>query len=341
MYSRISDITTLDLAITSVCNARCMDCARWWVDDEGTQYHNPRDDHMNQHWPWRDLCDHMSVLTAVRQVLICGNAGDPMSHANIADICEWITQQWPGVYIEIDTNGSLGTAQTYQRLSQLGTVHFRFAVDGLADTNHIYRRRVPWHRVVNNIKLWHSLGGDATLKTIDFPWNEPDRDQIRAWADGMDWGWRLEPRWNPDIDQRIMNQSDDTPSEWQWPLEEGRDWQSAVSDQITRWRAMGQPMQAECKSRSGDWLYINHDHKVWPCCYWSNSEYVQWEVQKKHLQHLQRVADPTWNSLDHRSLTDIIQHPIMQGIERLWHGTDIDNTSSICMAQCGGCASRE
>lgn len=339
VYRKISDIRLVDLALTSVCNARCMDCARWWQRG-GRIYHNPMDTHANHHWPWQALCDHLSVLTHVDQVVICGNAGDPMSHPNIADVCEWMCDHWPGVGIEIDTNGSLGTTRTWRRLGRLGNLRIRFAVDGLEDTNHIYRRRVPWHRVMHNINLWHGLGGQGVLKTIDFPWNQHQRGQIARWAHRLGWSWRLDPRWNPDWDEMIQLTPKDTPQPWKGPIHKDRDWKPSVRRQIAQWVSQGRPMAAECKSH-GDWLYINHNHKVWPCCYWANSEYVEWHVQKKHLEHVLKVADPKWNSLDHRSLVEIIRHPIFQGIERLWRGSTLDNTSSLCMANCGKCASDE
>ena len=340
MYDRISDIHTLDLAITSVCNAKCMDCARWWVDDEGMQYHNPRDDRANHHWPWETLCEHLAILGNITHVLICGNAGDPMAHPHVADICEWIHAQWPMAHICIDTNGSLGTVETWRRLADIPRerISVRFAVDGLEDTNHIYRRNVPWERVKHNITWWFRSRGSGTLKTIDFPWNEPDRDEIREWADDLGWEWQLDARWNPDMDQRIIETSrlDPPIMKWEQPLEDGSDWQTPVGQHISKWIAQGKPMQAECRSR-GDWLYINHDHRVWPCCYWANAEYTQWERSKKHLQHLQRLAEPTWNSLDHHSLKDIINHPIMRSIDRLWQGKSIHDTSIMCIHQCGGC----
>ena len=340
VYQNISDIRLVDLAITSVCNATCMDCARWW-QHQGRIFHNPLDTHRNHHWPWRDLCGHLSVLTHVDRVIICGNAGDPMSHPNIVEACQWMCQRWSDVWIEIDTNGSLGKDDTYRGLADLGgRVTFRFAVDGLADTNHIYRRGVPWHRVEHNILLWHSLGGDAVLKTIDFPWNQHQRADIKAWALGMGWQHRVDPRWSPDWDHLIISHPEDKPRAWRWRITEHQEWKPSVEKQILDWISRGRPMRPECKSH-GDWLYINHDHRVWPCCYWANSSYVEWLVQKKHLEHVQRVAHPDWNCLDHRPLTEIIRHPIFQGIERLWQGSDVDSTSSLCMHNCGGCTSDE
>jgi len=338
VYSNISDINQLDLAITSVCNAKCMDCARWWTDEVGHMYHNPADQHANHHWPWQELCGHLDVLTHIKTVLICGNAGDPMSHPHVADVCEFIRNKWPRAWIEIDTNGSLGNTQTWQRLSRLAPIGIRFAVDGLKDTNQIYRRGVPWHRVTHNIDQWHSMGGQAVMKTIDFPWNEKDRSNIKAWAESLGWQWLLESRWHPELDQRIMSHHvfDTDIKQWPWPVQPDSPWQESAQQHIDAWVKQNRPMQAECKS-NGDWLYINHDHRVWPCCYWANAPYVQWDTQRQHLKHIQRIADPNWNSLDHHSLSNIIQHPILQGMEKLWQGSSVDDTSMTCLEACGGC----
>lgn len=335
MYESITQITTLDVAITSVCNAHCMDCARWWVDEQGELYDNPLDTHRNQHWPWRRLADHTDVLSNIQRVLITGNAGDPLSHPHIADLVHHWRTQWPHSHIEIDTNGSLGTPETWQRLRDCA-VSVRFAVDGLEHTNHIYRKSVPWHRVVHNIRQWHSLGGDGTLKTIDFPWNAQDRDQIKAWSQQLGFEWLLDHRWQPDLDDRIQlwSRNPNKPQQWSSDHNDDEAWQHESEQIIHAWTQQGQPMRPECKDR-GDWLYINHDHRVWPCCYWATSGYMQWHTHKRQLEHLQRQADADWNSLDHHSLQEIISHPLLTNLESLWQGTDSNTACLSCVHNCG------
>ena len=341
MYTKLSDINVLDVAITSVCNALCMDCSRWWAHHD-QQFHNPVDTHTNHHWPWQQLIDHTMVLPNIKRILICGNAGDPMSHPNISDIVETWHQQWPHCDIEIDTNGSLGSDQQWQVLSQLDRVRVRFAVDGLDDTNHIYRRGVPWHRVQHNIQRWSDWGCRGTLKTIDFPWNESQRDQIHAWSKQLNFNWLLDARWSPHLDQHIqsLHRNQPKPSKWLGSTDPHEDWHDThIESMIRTWISHNKPMQAECRS-DGEWLYINHDHRVWPCCYWANVEYSQNHAMRFHQRALMKEFEPNWNSLYHHTLEQILQHPMLKNLEQLWQGTDKSNTSSLCLEQCSGCFNR-
>ena len=339
MYHSIDHIHTLDVAITSVCNALCIDCARWWIDDQGQQHHNPRDGHRNHHWPADQLLAHTTPLTNIRTVLITGNAGDPLTHPQLAHIVRQWSLQWPHCHIEIDTNGSVGSTQQWQDLADIPRVQVRFAIDGLEDTNHIYRRSVPWHRVVHNVEQWSALGGDGTLKTIDFPWNLDQRDQIKQWSRQLGFDHIVDQRWNPELDDTILalHRANRSVSDWQGTTDPDGDWHTSADRIIQQWIDMGRPMEAECKSGSGEWLYINHDHRVWPCCYWASADYVQWHTQRHQLDHLQRQLPADWNSLDHHSLTDIIQNPLLSQLELLWQGDSVSNTSLTCIDQCGKC----
>ena len=342
MYRSISDITVLDLDVTAVCNARCVDCARWQSTAESGElevYHNYMDPHRNTHYAWPLLSEHITVLPNISKIIVCGNAGDPMAHPHIADIMTWLHHRWPTATLHLDTNGSLGRADTWQALSGL-PMDVRFAVDGLADTNHIYRRGVKWSRVVNNIEQWHSLGGDGTLKTIDFLWNHSDRPKIKAWAEDLGWQWQLDERWHPGLDHWIYQHyiKDKKIRDWHKAVPQTPpDIQHHLDTVIDGWHQSGQGITPRCKE-GGDWIYINHDHTVWPCCYWANVRYSETPQQLGHHHQAQllRSLASDWNSLDHHPLEHIIQHPVFTGIEQLWQGSTSADTSWTCIHNCCG-----
>ena len=337
MYESLDRITTLDLAITSVCNAHCPDCARWWWTDQLTQHANPRDHHRNTHWPWRELCDHISVLPNIQRVLIVGNSGDPLTHPHVADIVDECHHQWPTAELHIDTNGSVGTAATWQRLAQCEDLTVTFSVDGLADTNSIYRQGVPWHRVVHNIQQFHQWGGRGEIKTIDWSWNLDQRDQIRDWAHDLGWSWVLTHKWLAETDDFLTEHTNlSKPTPWPATLSDQPSWHlTEWQHTVQQWVAQGRPMTPECK-QDGDWLYINHDHRVWPCCYWAQAHYLQDYDSHQH-RLLGHTQTHTWNSLDHHSLTDIIQDHRLSQLEQLWQGSHSDDASCVCIRQCGRC----
>ena len=54
-----------------------------------------------------------------------------------------------------------------------------FGIDGLEDTNHIYRRGVKWERLQDNFREYIKAGGDAGWQFIVFPWNEHQIEEAR------------------------------------------------------------------------------------------------------------------------------------------------------------------
>ena len=68
-----------------------------------------------------------------------------------ADIVRYTGETNPNIKITVHTNGGIrppkwwsDLAKTYNNLSVV------FSIDGLEDTNHIYRRKVVWGRVMEN-----------------------------------------------------------------------------------------------------------------------------------------------------------------------------------------------
>jgi len=54
-----------------------------------------------------------------------------------------------------------------------------FGIDGLEDTNHIYRRGVKWERLQNNFREYIKAGGNAGWQFIVFPWNVHQIEEAR------------------------------------------------------------------------------------------------------------------------------------------------------------------
>ena len=55
-----------------------------------------------------------------------------------------------------------------------------FAIDGLEDTNHLYRRNVRWSKLMENIKAFTDAGGEATWAMLIFKHNESQIENCRS-----------------------------------------------------------------------------------------------------------------------------------------------------------------
>jgi len=105
-----------------------------------------------------------------------GHLGDPMMNPDIVKLAELTKCR-----TSVTTNGSIGTKQTWQALAELG-VEGRFSIDGLEDTNHLYRQDVQWSKVMERAKWFISAGGHASWKWIPFAHNTHQEEETRKLA---------------------------------------------------------------------------------------------------------------------------------------------------------------
>ena len=105
-----------------------------------------------------------------------GNLGDPMMNPDIVELVK-CTQ----CHTAITTNGSIGSKQTWQDLAKQH-VEVRFSIDGLEDTNHLYRQDVQWSKVMDRVKWFIDAGGKAIWKWILFKHNAHQEDETRKLA---------------------------------------------------------------------------------------------------------------------------------------------------------------
>jgi MoaA/NifB/PqqE/SkfB family radical SAM enzyme len=108
-----------------------------------------------------------------------GNLGDPMMNPDILSLTELT-----GCRTSITTNGSIGSEETWTRLAEKD-VEVVFSVDGLEDTNHLYRQDVSWNKVMERMKWFIGAGGLATWKFVVFKHNSHQKPQARELSEEL------------------------------------------------------------------------------------------------------------------------------------------------------------
>jgi len=179
MYN-INDIRHVHLEISSRCNASCPLCPR-----------NLHGYPFNDGYVERDLSleDAKKIfkpefLGQLTSLLINGNLGDMVMNADSLDIIKYFREHNSTMDITISTNGGARPTSFWQDLAKLNCKIW-FCVDGLEDTNHLYRQNVVWNIVMNNATAFINAGGHATWQLIDFNFNRPQRDTIQKLAKSM------------------------------------------------------------------------------------------------------------------------------------------------------------
>jgi MoaA/NifB/PqqE/SkfB family radical SAM enzyme len=160
-------ITSFHVEASSHCNARCPGCPR------NVYGYNVKDFITLQHLSperYREIRDRYPDLSQVR---INGGLGDPMMNPHITKIVEH-----SDCFVQITTNGSIGNRNTFERLAELNTL-IEFSIDGLEDTNHLYRPDVSWDKIMDRVKWFIDAGGHAVWKWVPFRHNSHQLEQAK------------------------------------------------------------------------------------------------------------------------------------------------------------------
>ena len=170
---KINQIRRLQLEITSFCNAQCPSCerAKYDVLPEFVykKHLNSLEISLKQLKKWLPL----DKLTSLMHIHLCGNIDEPTLHPELFDICKWLEESLPEhVWIHISTNGGTRDKKFWKQMASLKRTLIIFGIDGLEDTNHIYRKNVKWKKLEENFKIYIKYGGTASWQFIVFEHNK-------------------------------------------------------------------------------------------------------------------------------------------------------------------------
>jgi MoaA/NifB/PqqE/SkfB family radical SAM enzyme len=178
-----SVIDEYQIEITTNCNAACPQCPR-----------NINGGEVNPHLPVvyldRQTIDRAfptELVSRLRQVFFCGSYGDPIAHPDLLDILRDFRSKSPTVWLYLHTNGGIRSPEWWEELAGIlnGYGKIDFGIDGLEDTNHLYRRNVGWNKVMANTRAFITAGGKAQWNYIVFRHNEHQIDQAKQLSQDM------------------------------------------------------------------------------------------------------------------------------------------------------------
>jgi MoaA/NifB/PqqE/SkfB family radical SAM enzyme len=278
-------IAEVHLEITARCNAACPQCPR-----------NLPGGAANPDLPLAELsaADLEAILPddfvrRLRKVYLCGNYGDPMAARDTLPALERLRAVNPGIQLGIHTNGGGRDPAWWARLA--GVVSYcRFGIDGLEDTNHLYRRGVEWRKVMAATEAFIAAGagrggrGAAEWDFIVFRHNEHQVDAARDLAARMGFrkffakrtGRFFSPREGRTVERLDVTDRD---GEVEYTLEPPADpvWRNPVAVQLDLtvggrdgWRKYLETAPVRCKVLSPAKIYVSAEGLVFPCCFMGN-----------------------------------------------------------------------
>jgi MoaA/NifB/PqqE/SkfB family radical SAM enzyme len=331
MSEHLQNLDFLDIEVSTACNANCLDCCRNEIID-GVIYNNPWHPYLNKHYQLQDFRNHINQFsnTTPNFVVLCGNSGDPMSNPDIAEIVVALRNTFPHSTLEIETNGSLGKLETFEKIAEQNC-RIRFHLDGLEDTLHVYRKNVKYQSVMRNALHFISHKGEAIWDTIDFPHTAHQVDEMKSMADRLGFSdFHITHRFHPEHDEMIVKTQNIKPQSISHVEVDTPNF--VVSD---KWFENNK-IQPKCRENTHiTELYIESNGTVWPCCTIAQIQFRKMDSDHKKWIEMNKKYGKNWNSLYHHDLDDILASSFFsKDLPSSWTNQQL---LEYCKNKCGQC----
>jgi MoaA/NifB/PqqE/SkfB family radical SAM enzyme len=181
------ELKQIHIELTNACNAACPMCVRFYRNSPlprpDLEVGQITLDKFKQYFP-------PEILQPCAKIMFCGVHGDPCMARDMLEICEYIQENTTMKFaIQVHTNGGMRNPEWWAELGKVFAKRNQmtwecwrviFSVDGLEDTNHIYRRNVKWNNLIANIKAFTGAGGNAGWEYLIFKHNEHQLEEAEA-----------------------------------------------------------------------------------------------------------------------------------------------------------------
>jgi len=333
-----NELKQIHLEITNNCQASCPMCNR---NINGGQ-DNPLIKIRN--WSLDEFKNVMTaeVLTQLDSYYFCGNFGDPMLNNDLIAMCQYSTAVAPDTRVVIHTNGGARSTAWWTQLAHALPKHHRvvFALDGLADTHHLYRVGTRFDDVIDNARAFILAGGVAEWVFIKFKHNEHQVEQAQLMATELGFQHftlKNSSRFILEPSVKVVDRKGNTTH----CIEPATDVPMKFIDKkvIDAYKAIVSNSVISCKAKHEKEIYIDAFGEVLPCCWLASVPYsyinpdealeVRTEMLRQHHELVNSLGNI--NAFDN-PVKDIIESDKYQ---TAWDEYWTTNKLITCARTCG------
>jgi len=334
---------TIHLEITEKCNASCLQCGRNKNGGEVNQYLDNRE---------LTLKDIQNVLDPERikklkKVYMCGNFGDPIAAKDTLKVFEYLRTNNPDMNLSMNTNGSLHNPTWWRKLVHL-RVTVRFSIDGLKDTNHIYRQNTDFDKIIENAKAFIQDGGYAIWDYLVFGHNEHQVEEARELSEKLGFkqfvakktgrffsnsktkGKESHTGLNKKSGEKIKIEKPKNDKYKNKALEK----EELLVEQYGSLDNYLEQTDIACKVYERE-IYISAEGLVLPCC-WLADQLYKWYWPEKHAPIWKLIKDKRDINIKFHNLDEILNGETFNKIQESWHARSFkDGRLKVCALKCG------
>ena len=167
-------VTRVHLEVTARCNAACPQCHRNYSG--GPKRINVQELELSLEDVKRIL--PVSFLQQLNLLYVNGNYGDGAVAKDIVEIFTYLREASPRLHLMLFTNGSVHTPDWWERLGGIINEIY-WGIDGLEDTNHIYRRHTSFKKIIANAEAFNKTADKSVWVFNVFKHNEHQVEEAR------------------------------------------------------------------------------------------------------------------------------------------------------------------
>jgi MoaA/NifB/PqqE/SkfB family radical SAM enzyme len=343
-------IKAVHIELTDNCNVSCPQCGR-----------NKLGGSDNQHLPKKEISleDFKRIfkkdfILNLNRIYACGNFGDPVVAKDTLEIFEYLRETNPEIRLGMNTNGSARDRKWWSRMgeifSNLGEI--KFGIDGLEDTNHIYRKGANFEKVIENAAAFIEAGGKAQWEYIVFKHNEHEVEKAKELSEKMGFD-----KFTLKKTGRFFSNTKVKTNEFQQVLRKDGTLDYIIEkptlekyqnkslqkelDIINQFGSMDNYLDQtdiDCKVMKERSVYVSSEGLVFPCCWTANQLYL-WYMPEKSGQ--------VWNLLSknggkeilsayQHDIDEIIKGPFFNSLKELWSCNSVKSGKpKVCAKTCG------
>lgn len=366
MYD-FKDIHHLDLESSSLCNASCAICNR--RHSGGVKVPEMVETYVTfeqfKRWFTVDFIKKLNGLS------MCGNYGDTMTNPELLDILRYVRGLNPLVRITMNTNASGRTPEFWQELSNIigDHGHVTFSVDGLEDTNWIYRRGTHWDKIMMAFTNFKKGPAKARWEFIVFKHNQHQVEEARELSKklGIEEFWpkkafgftedgasgRTTPYFSVfgENDKHLYDieapdEDVENPNRYLLKFEnlnkkdgEGyvRHPYTHVDRPLTEWEIKLGRTEIDCQVVRGKGVFVTSEGLVFPCCMTASKLYAPDTADSIQLKNFIADIGKDRINLKNHSLEDIISSDVFQvkWVENFNDYNVLNKRLRVCSMFCG------
>jgi MoaA/NifB/PqqE/SkfB family radical SAM enzyme len=347
MY-KYEDIKTIHLEVTQNCQAACPMCNR----NQSGGVINP---HINLNELTLEDCKTIFKPDFIKQLntmFMCGNLGDPIIAKDSLEIFKYFREHNSNMWLSMNTNAGARDKIWWTELSNTfgnnGTVIF--SVDGLKDTNHIYRQGVSWKSVRRSMQAFISAGGRARWDFLVFSYNQHQVEQAEQLS--KDWGFekfiakktgRFVRASNKKENYQAVSKKGKLTANLKPPSSQYQNTIFKKQDElIEQYKTIDDyydVVSISCKVKTEGSLFITAEGLALPCC-WTAGRMYKWYHSDFRQEQIWNFIDAAGGvaALDVKTngIKSVFETKIFEDIEKSWSKNSCANGKlKECAIQCG------